>query len=54
MNVVLDYLQSRKYCNTIMDDQLLFMPTKKSHMAKLEDLVKAFLKNGLKISLWKY
>ena len=33
-----------------MDDLLLLMPTKKSHMAKLEDLLKAFLKNGLKIS----
>ena len=33
-----------------MDDLLLFTPTKKSHIAKLEDLLKAFLKNGLKIS----
>ena len=33
-----------------MDNLLLFMPTKKSHMAKLEDLLKALLKNGLKIS----
>ena len=29
---------------------LLFTPTKKSHMAKLEDLLKALLKNGCKIS----
>ena len=33
-----------------MDDLLLFTPSKKSHVGKLEDLLKAFLKNGLKIS----
>ena len=33
-----------------MDDLFLFMPTKISHIAKLEDLLKALLKNGLKIS----
>ena len=33
-----------------MDDLLLFTPSKKAHMAKLEDLLKALLKNGLKIS----
>ena len=32
-----------------MDDLLLFTPSKKSHIAKLEDLLKALLKNGLKI-----
>ena len=36
-----------------MDDLLLFTPTKKSHFAKLEDLLKALCKNGLKISLKK-
>ena len=36
-----------------MDDLLLFTPTKKLHMAKLEDLLKALLKNGLKISTKK-
>ena len=36
-----------------MDNLLLFTPTKKAHMAKLEDLLKALLKNGLKISLKK-
>ena len=46
----LGYLQSRKYCEAIIDDLLLFMPTKKSHIAKLEDLLKALHKNGLKIS----
>ena len=33
-----------------MDDLLLFTLLKGSHMAKLEDLLKALLKNGLKIS----
>ena len=33
-----------------MDNLLLFTPSKKSHTAKLEDLLKALLKNGLKIS----
>ena len=32
-----------------MDDLLLFTPIKKAHMAKLEDLLKALLKNGLEI-----
>ena len=33
-----------------MDDLLLFTPSKKADMAKLEDLLKALLKNTLKIS----
>ena len=33
-----------------MDDLLLFMPSKRSHMDKLDDLLKALLKSGLKIS----
>ena len=33
-----------------MDDLLLFTPSKGLHMDKLEDLLKALLKNGLKIS----
>ena len=33
-----------------MDDLLLFTPSKNSHIAKLEDLLKALLKNGLKIA----
>ena len=40
----------KKYCEAIMDDLLLFTPSKSSHIAKLEDLLKALLKNGLKIS----
>ena len=33
-----------------MDDLLLFTSSKETHMKKLEDLFKALLKNGLKIS----
>ena len=50
INAILDCVQSRKYCDAIMDDLLLFTPTKKSHIAKLEDLLKALVKNRLKIS----
>ena len=49
INVILDCLQSRKYCEAIMDDLLLFTSSKESHMKKLEDFLKALLKNGLKI-----
>ena len=50
INTILNSLQSRKYCEVIMDDLLLFIPSKKVHMDKLEDLLKALRKNGLKIS----
>ena len=50
INTILDCLQNRKYCEAIMDDLLLFTPSKKYHIDKLEDLLKALLKNGLKIS----
>ena len=50
INASLYCLESRKHCEAIMDDLLLFTPTKKAHMAKLRDLLKALLKNRLKIS----
>ena len=50
INTILNSLQSRKYCEVIMDDLLLFAPSKKAHIAKLEVLLKALRKNGLKIS----
>ena len=50
INAILNCLQSRKYCEAIMDDLLLFTPTEASHFEKLEDLLKALHKNGLKIS----
>ena len=50
INAILSCLSGRKYCKAIMDDLLLFTPTKESHFVKLEDLLKALCKNGLKIS----
>ena len=50
INMILECLQSRKYCEVIMDDLLLFTPMKKAHISKLEDLLKALLKNRLKVS----
>ena len=47
---ILSCLSSRKYCEAIMDDLLLFTPNKQSHFEKLEDLLKALCKHGLKIS----
>ena len=48
INSILDCLQNRKYCEAIMDDLLLFTPSKRSHVDKLKDLLRALLKNGLK------
>ena len=50
INAILDCLQSKKYCEAIINYLLLFTLSKSSHVAKLEDLLKALLKNGLKIS----
>ena len=50
INTIPDSLQNRKYCEAIMDDLLLFTPSKCLHIDKLEDLLKMLLKNGLKIS----
>ena len=50
INAILDCLQIRKYCQAIMDDLLLFIPSKRSHFDKLEDLLKVLRKNCLKIS----
>ena len=41
INAILSCLQSRKCCEAIMDDLLLFTPMKPSHFEKLEDLLKA-------------
>ena len=49
INTILNILQNRKYCEVIMDDLLLFTPSKATHVAKLEDLLKALRKNRLKI-----
>ena len=50
INVILECLQSRKYCEAIMDDLLLFTSSKKLHTTKLQDLLKVLLKKGIKIS----
>ena len=50
INAILECLQSRKHCEAIMDGLLLFTPSKKVHMAKLEDLLKALLKMDLRYS----
>ena len=53
INAILSCLSSRKYCEAIMDNLLLFMPNKQMHFEKLIDLLRALCKNGLKISLNK-
>ena len=50
INAILECLQSRKHWKAIIDDFLLFTPSKRANMAKLEYLLKALLKNSLKIS----
>ena len=49
INAILSCLQSKKYCKAIMDDLILFTPSKESLMNKLEDILNALLKNGLKV-----
>ena len=43
INAILDCLQSCKYCEAIMDDLLLFTPSKETHIAKLEGLLKSII-----------
>ena len=50
IKAILDSLQSKMYCEAIMDDLILFTSSKESHINKLEDILSALLKNGLKIS----
>ena len=51
INAILSCLSSRKYCEAIMDDLLLFTPNKQMHFEKLIDLLRALCKKGLKVSL---
>ena len=53
INAIFNCIQSEIDCEAIMDDLLLFTSSKGTHMAKLEDLLKALPKNGLKISTRK-
>ena len=41
INMILECLQSRKYCEAMMDDLLLFAPSKISHIAKLVNLLQS-------------
>ena len=50
INAILSCLSSRKYCEAIMDDLLLFTPNKQTHFEKLIDLLQVLCKYGLKIS----
>ena len=50
INAILDCLQSKNYCEAIMDDLILFTPSNESHINKLEDTLSALLRNGLKVS----
>ena len=50
INAIFGCLPSEKYCEAIMDDLILFTPSKESCINKLEDILCALLKNGLKIS----
>ena len=50
INAIFNCLQSKKYCEANVDDLLLFTPSTMSHITKLEELLKALLTNGLKIS----
>ena len=50
INAILSCLSSKKYCEAIMDDLLLFTPNKQTHFEMLVDLLWALCKNGLKIS----
>ena len=48
INAILDCLQNRKYCKAIIDDLLLFTPSKRSHRDKLGDLLKGIIEEWAK------
>ena len=50
INAILNCLSSKKYCEAIMDNLLLFTPNKQPHFEKMQ----ALCKNGLKLSPKKY
>ena len=43
INTIVECLESKRHCKAIMDDILLFTPSEKLHMVKLEDLLQALL-----------
>ena len=42
INAILNCLQSKKFCKAIMDDLILFTPSKESHIDKLEDILSVY------------
>ena len=48
INTTLNCFESRKYCEAILDDLLLFTPFKQMHMRKLEDLIKSIAQTWTK------
>ena len=48
INAILDCLQRKKDCEAIMDDLILFTPSKESHMNKLERYIECFIKEWTK------
>ena len=53
INAILNCLSSKNYCEAIMDDLLLFMPSKQTYFEELIEILKALYKDGLKISPMK-
>ena len=47
INTILNSLQSIKYCGAIIDDLLLFTPSKKAHLAKLEGSIEGIEKEWI-------
>ena len=47
INASLNCVQSQKYCEAIMDDLILFTPSKESHINKLERLTESFAKERI-------
>ena len=48
INAILDSLQNRKYCEAIIDNLLLFTPSKKSHRDKLRRFTKGIVEEWVK------
>ena len=48
INAVLGCLQSKKYCEAIMDDLILFCSIKGVHMNKLEDILSTLIEYFIK------
>ena len=48
INVILDCLQSRKYCEAIMDDLLLFTPSKKISHGQIGRLIEGIVEEWVK------